>query len=145
MSWNGCGVLLCTVHTPVLPFRLSIQPGQPIYEQIVHAVKRAVASGRLQAGDRFPAVRTISQELGINPNTVQKAVSELASQRILEVHPGHGCFVARKSASRKDVQREALQPLIENLLIEAAHHGVSEEELLKLMNHEKRKLDEQRH
>ena len=124
----------------MLPFPIKIQPGEPIYEQIAHAVKRSIAAGRLQPGDRFPAVRTISKELNINPNTVQKAVSELTGQRFLEVHAGQGCFVAPQPGSRREIQTEALRPLIERLLIEAAHHGVTEDQLLKLIQSERSKL-----
>lgn len=128
----------------MLPFPIKIQPGEPIYEQIVHAVKRAIAAGRLSPGDRFPAVRTISKELNVNPNTVQKAVSELTAQRFLNVHPGQGCFVASQPASRRDIQVEALRPIIERLLIEAAHHGVTEDQLFKLIHNERGRLHGQR-
>src|SRR6185436_6174656 len=87
----------------MLPFPLSLRPGQPIYEQIVYAAKKALAQGLLAPGDRFPSVRTISEDLGVNPNTVQKAVAELTSLGVLEVHPGQGCFVARTiSPARTD-------------------------------------------
>ena len=128
----------------MLPFPIKIQPGQPIYEQIVHAVKRAIAAGRLLPGDRFPAVRTISKERNVNPNTVQKAVSELTAKRFLDVHPGQGCFVAPQPASRRDIQVEALRPLIERLLIEAVHHGVTEDQLLNLIHSERGRLHGQR-
>ena len=42
----------------------------PIAEQVVFAVKKAVATGQLRAGGAFPSVRQLSQELRINPNTV---------------------------------------------------------------------------
>lgn len=126
----------------MLPFPIKLQSGKPIYEQIVHAVKRAVATGHLPPGSRFPSVRAISQELNVNPNTVQKAVSELTAQRILEVHPGLGCFVRQRPVSQKEVRNVALQPLMEKLLVEAAHHGVSKEDLIRMMETEWRKLNE---
>lgn len=110
----------------MLPFSIELIPSRPIYEQIVQAVKLAVATGGMSDGDRFPSVRAISQELKVNPNTVQKAVSELTTLGLLEVHPGQGCFITTKSASSAKAQRQALNPLIEQLLIEAAHHGLDE-------------------
>lgn len=136
------GVLVCIVHLAVLPFPIKLQSGTPIYEQIVHAVKRAVAMGHLPPGSRFPSVRAISQELNVNPNTVQKAVSELTALQILEVHPGQGCFIQQRSASRKEIRNEAIRPLIEKLLVEAAHHGVSKEVLLEMIQIEWRKLND---
>lgn len=117
----------------MLPFSLELIPSRPIYEQIVQAVKLAVATGQLNDGDRFPSVRAISQELKVNPNTVQKAVAELTSLGLLEVHSGQGCFITTRSASSAKAQREALAPFIEQLVIEAAHHGLDEAGLQELI------------
>jgi GntR family transcriptional regulator len=125
----------------VLPFPIQVQPGQPIYEQIVHAVKRALASGHMKPGDRFPAVRAISTELGVNPNTVQKAATVLINLGILEVRSGQGSFVAEPNhASDKRSRWKPLEPLVETLLVEAARQGLDEEELLSLVRNQSRKL-----
>ncbi len=125
----------------MLPFPIQVLPGQPIYDQIVHAVKRALASGQLKPGDRFPAVRAISAELGVNPNTVQRAATVLIKLGILEVRFGQGSFVAEQMpAADEPTRSRALRPLVENLLIEAARLGVGEEELLALIQTESRKL-----
>jgi GntR family transcriptional regulator len=125
----------------VLPFPIQILPGQPIYEQIVHAVKRALASGHLKPGGRFPAVRAISSELGVNPNTVQKAATVLVNLGILEVRSGQGSFIAEPShAPDKRSRWKPLEPLVETLLVEAARQGLDEEELLSLVRNQARKL-----
>jgi DNA-binding transcriptional regulator YhcF (GntR family) len=116
-----------------LPFPIEIRPGQPIYEQIVYAVKRAVARGSLQPGDRFPSVRALSQALSVNPNTVQKAVAELTSQSVLEVHSGQGCFVAQAEALAKGDGVRELAPLLERIVVEASRLGLSEGELRKAL------------
>ncbi len=125
----------------MLPFPIQILPGQPIYEQIVHAVKRAVATGHLQPGDRFPAVRTISVELGVNPNTVQKAATVLINLGVLEVRPGQGSFVAPPSPpSDKRSRLKPIEPIVENLLVEASRQGLTDDELLAFIQIQARKL-----
>ena len=125
----------------MLPFPIQILPGQPIYEQIVHAVKRALASGHLKPGDRFPAVRAISSELGVNPNTVQKAATVLINLGILEVRSGQGSFIAEPNhAPDKRSRWKPLEPLVETLLVEAARQGLDEEELLSLVRNQSRQL-----
>jgi GntR family transcriptional regulator len=109
-----------------LPFPLEIRPGSPVYEQIVYAVKRAVAQGALRAGDRFPSVRNLSQEVGVNPNTVQKAVSELTAQGVLEVHAGQGCFIRVLEPPGKVDGVKELHGLLETLVVEATSLGLSE-------------------
>ena len=129
----------------MLPFRLKLSPGDPIYLQIVAAVKQAVATGLMGPGDRFPAVRTIAQELGVNPNTVQKAVAELTALGLIEVHPGQGCYVAVRVPVRREAQAAALRPLVRQLLIESRNQGMVHPDLLELLQREHTKLDEPRH
>jgi len=129
----------------MLPFRLKLSPGDPIYLQIVAAVKQAVATGLMGPGDRFPAVRTIAQELGVNPNTVQKAMAELTALGLIEVHPGQGCYVAVRAPVRREDQAAALRPLIRQLLIESRNQGMAHDDLLQLLQREHTKLDEPRH
>ena len=64
----------------MLPFTVTLRPGRSLHDQIVFAVTKAIVTGQLQAGDRFPAVRVVSQELRINPNTAQKAVTTAEAQ-----------------------------------------------------------------
>ena len=125
----------------MLPFPIQIVPGQPIYEQIVHAVKRALVTGHLVPGDRFPAVRTISAELQVNPNTVQKASTVLINMGILEVRSGQGSFVAEPSppTGRRD-RLKPLEPLVETLLVEAARQGLDDDELLSFIQTQARKM-----
>jgi len=124
----------------VLPFPIQIQAGEPIYEQIVHAVKRALATGHLRPGDRFPAVRTISAELRINPNTVQKAVTALVAAGVLDIRSGQGSFVARSVIADRREQARTLEPLVERLIIEASRLGMDEEDLLLFVQKQARKM-----
>ena len=124
----------------MLPFLIHLQLGEPIYEQIVRAVKKAIATGQLQPGRQMPSVRVISGELGVNPNTVQKAVSRLTEEGVLESHPGQGSYVADRPPSHRAQQLKVLRPLIEQLLIEAAHHGLSGPELIDLIQKQSQRI-----
>ena len=65
----------------------------PIYEQIIDQTQRLILTGVLKAGDQLPSVRTLSQELSINPNTLQKAYGELERRGLCISAPGNGRFV----------------------------------------------------
>ncbi|MCB1056166.1 MAG: GntR family transcriptional regulator [Acidobacteria bacterium] len=103
----------------MLPFRVEIQPGASPYQQVIYAVKKAVVSGRLRPGDRFPSVRALSQELKINPNTAHKAVAALVEDGLLEVHPGVGTVVAAAPPADPAQRRALLGQEIEQLVVEA--------------------------
>jgi GntR family transcriptional regulator len=108
----------------------------------VQAVKLSLTTGRLKPGDRFPSVRTISTELGVNPNTVQKAATVLTNLGILEIRSGQGSFIAEPSVpSDKKSRLKPLEPLVKDLLVEAAQMGVSTDELITLVQEEARKLN----
>src|SRR5918996_637263 len=77
----------------MLPFTVSLRSGVPIYEQVTYSVTKAIVSGQLRSGDPFPSVRTLSQELKINPNTAHKIVTALVDQGLLVVRPGVGTVV----------------------------------------------------
>lgn len=125
----------------MLPFRLQLVPGIPVYEQIVSAVTRAVVSGELQAGDEFPSVRALSQALRINPNTAQKAVAQLTALGLLEVHPGVGTRVARPAPAPRAASASHVRPLAADLVLDARRRGLSLTDLQALIETEWQRLD----
>lgn len=109
----------------MLPFSIQIKQGLPVTEQILHAVKRAVVSGQLAPGDRFPSVRQLSLELGINPNTAHKVVATLVNEGVLVTTPAVGSVVAVPLAGGLRERTELLGDELERLLVEAKKLGLS--------------------
>jgi len=103
----------------MLPFPLRIQPGLPISEQLVYAVKKALISGLLKPGNKFPSVRAISQELRIHPNTAHKAIAGLIAEGLLEVHPGIGTVVGQIPSAPSEKELKQLEAGVERLVVEA--------------------------
>src|SRR2546423_6351854 len=86
-------------------FCRQFKSGKPVYEQVLLAVKRALAAGQLKPGDRFPSVRVLSQELRINPNTAHKVIGALVDDGLLSVQPGVGKVVSHtKPATAQEKQ-----------------------------------------
>ena len=109
----------------MLPFSITIRAGRPLHDQVVFAVTKAVITGQLRPGDRFPSVRTLSQELKINPNTAQKALTTLVGRGLLETRAGVGTTVAAWHASPDAGPRGALGDSIEHLVVEAKRLGMN--------------------
>ncbi len=105
-----------------LEFRISTGSSVPMYRQIADQVRRAVARGKLAAGECLPSVRSLAEQLVINPNTVARAYSELAKDRLVERQKGRGMFVTgrkiQKIYTRSERLRRIEQPL-EGLVSEA--------------------------
>jgi DNA-binding transcriptional regulator YhcF (GntR family) len=92
--------------------------------QLDWSIRAAVAAGRLKPGERFPALRDLAQELGVNHNTVRAAVAKLEAEGLLETRHGTGTFVASGAAAH---ERHA--PLVEQAKQWAADAGLSPREL----------------
>ena len=106
----------------------------PIYLQIVRQIKNAAATGLLAAGDKLPSVRELSQELGINPNTIARAFQELERDGVIDTVRGVGSFVSQKGFTMSESQRrERVEKIIRELLTEAYHLQFTREELGELI------------
>jgi DNA-binding transcriptional regulator YhcF (GntR family) len=97
-------------------FAIDLKSGSPIYEQVLYAARKAIISGELKPGDAFPSVREIAAALRINPNTVQKALTALKAEGLVETLPGIGNRVCERPepevAGRAAQLDEALEALV---------------------------------
>ena len=114
----------------VLPFSIALRAGEPVYEQVVYAVRRAVVTGQLRPGDPFPSVRALSQALKINPNTAHRIVAELVAEGTLTVRPGIGTIVGQAREGSNRARRALLKEEAERLVVEARRAGLSLQDVL---------------
>jgi GntR family transcriptional regulator len=132
----------------MLPFSLALRPGEPVVDQVVYAVTRAVVSGQLRPGDRFPSVRALSQELKVNPNTAQRIVALLVEAGLLIVEPGIGTVVAvggtRAATPRKADVAALADRLAEPLVVEARRLGLGLTDVVDLVRDRWKRLTESR-
>jgi DNA-binding transcriptional regulator YhcF (GntR family) len=102
----------------------------PIAAQIATQLVALVRSGHLHAGERLPPVRALAGFLRVNRNTVAKVYATLERDGYLVTTRGRGTFVPA-TPPRQD--EDALSPLVDRLLDEAASHGIGEAELHALL------------
>ena len=114
----------------MLPFTVALRSGEPIVEQVVYAVTRAIANGQLRAGDAFPSVRALSHELKINPNTGHKIVAALTEQGLLTVRPGIGTVVATLRPGNAAQRKLVLESDTERMVVDARQAGLSLQQLV---------------
>ena len=105
----------------------------PIYLQIIQEMKRKIIRKELSPGEKLPSVRDLAKEAGVNPNTMQKALSELEAAGLIETERTTGKFVTGDtkliSILREDYLKEKLGPFMSEL-----HSlGLNEEELVTLI------------
>ncbi|MEO7413772.1 MAG: GntR family transcriptional regulator [Opitutaceae bacterium] len=113
----------------MLPFSIELKAGLPVAEQILFAVKKAVVTGQLGAGDKFPSVRVLSQELKINPNTAHKVIAALVNEGVLVTTPAIGSIVAAREPGGRKERAELLGAELEWLVVEAKKLGLTLDEV----------------
>ena len=114
----------------MLPFTVALRTGEPVYEQVVYAVRRAVVTGQLRAGDAFPSVRDLSQALKINPNTAHRIVALLVDEGLLIVRPGVGTLVSDPARADAPARRAVLEDEAERLVVNAKRKAIGLADLL---------------
>lgn len=106
----------------------------PIYQQIVSQIKQMIASGALRPGDELPPIRTLSETLIVNANTVAHAYRDLERDGYVTCQRGVGTRVARRGSPLSHAERIRLLRARAVVLVgEANHMNVSIDDLLHLV------------
>lgn len=110
-------------------FDIQLSGKAPIYEQLYGGIAALIASGRLKADEKLPAVREVAKSLGINPNTVQKAYAQLESAGLIYSMPAKGSYVSAQPQTTEVFRVQALQKLSAELK-NARGFGVTYDEVM---------------
>ena len=122
-------------------FRLRLEPGESIFDQVVYAAIRSFVAGEYRPGQAFPSVRALAAELKIHPNTAHKVVQHLIQERYLESRPGVGTAVAELPAARAGDKRRLLRREAEQLVVEARRIGLQLDQVLDAVRGQWEKLE----
>lgn len=88
----------------------------PIYLQIIEQIKLEILSGAYAAGTRIPAVRDLAAEASVNPNTMQKALSELEKEGLIYSQRTAGRFITENSALIQEIREDMAKLQIKTFL-----------------------------
>ena len=100
----------------------------PIYEQIKEQIVLDISRGILKKDDQLPSLRQLSAQLGININTVKRALSELEAQGVIYSVAGKGIFISGNAESQNIYVEQSLEA-VKSALINAKEMGASEERI----------------
>ena len=100
-----------------------IRNDQPIYTQLIQQVTLAILSGTFPCGGRLPPVREMAAEAGVNPNTMQRALTELERDGLVYSQRTSGRYVTEDRAAIAEA-RHGLAAVIDSAKQELAHQQV---------------------
>src|SRR5258708_37215341 len=105
---------------------VDLRDATPIFAQIEHGIRAAIATGRLRPGDQLPTVRQLAVELKVNANTVARVYADLERSGVLETRRGVGSFIAAAApdlARSSEEHARTLQAFLTRVLADADRHG----------------------
>lgn len=108
---------------------IDYRSGEPIYDQIVGGILKLRAVGALRAGDKLPSVRALALEIGINPNTVQKAYGILETHGVIYSVAGKGSFLSGQDDAM-DLLKQTATAEFSQAVKRAKLAGLSQDELI---------------
>ena len=106
----------------------SFDPNRPIYTQLTERLRLRIASGEYPPGEKLPAVRELAADAGANPNTVQRAFSDLEREGLIYTQRTSGRFVTEDPSAIRGARRALAEQQITNYLDGMAALGYGPQE-----------------
>jgi DNA-binding transcriptional regulator YhcF (GntR family) len=107
---------------------------RPIYLQLMEQIQLSILCGVYQPGSRLPSVRDLSQEASVNPNTMQKALSELERTGLIFSQRTSGRFITEDTAMIEQLKEDYVQNQVQLFYRNLKDLGFTKEEILRYMN-----------
>lgn len=104
--------------------------GIPIYLQIIAQIKVMIASGELRAGSKIPPVREMAVEAGVNPNTMQRALTQLEQEGLLYTQRTAGRFVSEDENVMKELRKAMSEQYIADMFHNLEKMGMGKQEII---------------
>lgn len=104
----------------------------PIYLQLMGRIQQDIISGRYGPGDKLPSVRELAVEASVNPNTMQKALSELERSGLVYSQRTSGRFITEDEELLKELKKEQAARYLEEFIENMHNLGLKDDEIRSL-------------
>lgn len=111
----------------------NLDSSRPIYLQIIERVQMDIITGRYQPGDKLPSVRDLAQEAAVNPNTMQKALSELERSGLIYSQRTSGRFITEDKELIHQMKKELAAAEVSAFVAYMKQLGITPEEIRQLL------------
>ena len=113
-------------------FSIDLKSRIPIYEQIKNQLLEYIRLGVFKSDEQLPSIRSVSQQTGINVNTVKRAFSDLEDEGVIYTLVGRGSFVSADAADNDSIAQKALKEM-ETTIRSVKSKGVKKGDLINLV------------
>lgn len=114
-----------------MPWELN--SNQPIYVQLIDHVKLDIITGKYNPGDKLPSVRELAGDAAVNPNTMQKALSELERSGLVFAHRTSGRFITEDQALITNMKKDLARLQVSDFVNKMRRLNLTTEEIVDLV------------
>ena len=110
----------------------NLDPQRPIYAQIIERVQLDIVTGHYAPGSRLPSVRELAAQAAVNPNTMQRALSELEGSGLIYAQRTSGRFVTEDTARIRQAKEKLASMQVREFIRKMQELGMNREEIAEL-------------
>ena len=114
----------------------TLDDSRPIYLQLEDLIKARIIAGIYKPGERLPSVRELAAEAAVNPNTMQKALTELERSGLVYVQRTSGRFITEDTNIMKELKEHLAKEQIQLFLTHMKQLGFQKEDIIRLLTQE---------
>ena len=114
----------------------NLDSDRPIYAQIVEIIQMQIVSGYYQPGDKLPSVRELAAQASVNPNTMQKALSELETSGLVMAQRTSGRVVTEDMDMIGEVRNNLAKEQVHEFFVRMQELGYNRQEIMHLLEKE---------
>ncbi len=111
---------------------------KPIYKQLVEQLKIMIVNNVYKKGEKLPSVREFAIAIKVNPNTIQRALTELEDEGLIITQRTSGKFITEDEIIIKNLRNNLAHDTIVKFLNDIAKLDISDEELIELIKSERK-------
>ncbi len=106
---------------------------RPIYAQLMDYIKLSIISGKYKCGDKLPSVRELASDASVNPNTMQKALSELEQTGLVYSNRTSGRFITDDENKIREIKKALAKEYYDDFVNKLELLGLSKDEIQELV------------
>ncbi len=114
----------------------SFDVNAPVYLQIAKRLRNQILAGVYKQEEQFPTVRQLAMTAAVNPNTMQRALSELETEGLLYSKGTQGRFVTGDSEVLLAARSKSARELVKDFVKQAGYMSINKSELIKMLEEE---------
>lgn len=115
-------------------YDLELNNKDPVYMQIAQYVKRKILLKETFAGDWLPSRRDIAAQIGVNPNTVQKAFKLMEEEGYVHTSGNQGSLIYIDEAILKQIEEELTVRMVDEFISSAKEINLSFKKVIELIS-----------